>query len=505
MTRLHDFVVLKRLSIHDIKIKPRQVTAAYTLTYPDGEEQSTRLIYSYQEKLFNPNSAADINLASLMAAQVALNYGLFCQELEFHGLFSKADKRFLLDMLENTSREILTNKLLSDNEFLLKPFDELKVEKQERYTQAEVMFSDSDRNSGAFVETAVKTDINKYAILSSGGKDSLLSYGMIKEFGQPYPVFVNESGRHWFTAVNSYRHYLDKEPNTAKVWCNSDRVFNWMLKHLSFIRKDYASIRADIYPVRLWTVAVFLFGVLPFALKRGMGNIIIGDEYDTTEKGVSNGITHYCGLYDQSKYFDNALTRFFSEKKWEIYQYSMLRSLSEILIMKVLLKRYPHLQRHQMSCHAAHEKDHRMYPCGNCEKCRRIIGMISALGENPENCGYSHEQIKVALQKLPAKKVKQIGTDAAQLFYLLLKKGLIEDNGWIRKMAKENPQVMKLRFDKHRSNLEDLPNHVRKPLFEIYTKYADGAMERIDRKWHDIEVTDEFLFKKPYKFEIKNE
>ena len=144
-----------------------------------------------------------------------------------------------------------------------------------------------------------------------------------------------------------------------------------MLKVIDFIKENYASIRADIYPVRLWTVAVFLFGVLPVVKKKGIGNILIGNEYDTTLKGNHEGITHYNGLYDQSKYFDNALTRYYSQKGWRIVQYSLLRSLSELLIMKILLNRYPELQMHQVSCHAAHEVDGRMFPCGKCEKCRQ--------------------------------------------------------------------------------------------------------------------------------------
>ncbi len=83
-------------------------------------------------------------------------------------------------------------------------------------------------------------DREKYAILSSGGKDSLLTYGIIKEIAEPFPVFINEAGRHWFTAVNAHRYYKETEPNTEKPWCNSDRLFNWMLRHFPFIKENYA-------------------------------------------------------------------------------------------------------------------------------------------------------------------------------------------------------------------------------------------------------------------------
>ena len=41
--------------------------------------------------------------------------------------------------------------------------------------------------------------------MSSGGKDSLLTYGIMKEVGaNVFPIFVNESGGHWKTASVAY-------------------------------------------------------------------------------------------------------------------------------------------------------------------------------------------------------------------------------------------------------------------------------------------------------------
>lgn len=501
MITLESFRVLKKLSVRNIHIEKKKVKAAYCVEKFSGETNSFELIYSYENPYFSKKNPVDINLASMMLAQVALNYGLFFETIEFDGLYDKTDQQFIKDMMENTSREILTNKLLIKNEFLKSAFHNLKPEKRERYTQAKLVFSNNQFSNIKPARGSDETDLNKYAILSSGGKDSLLTYGIVKEIGEAFPVFINEAGRHWFTAVNSHRYYKEKEPNTEKPWCNSDRVFNWMLKQLPFIRENYASIRADIYPIRLWTVAVFLFGVLPVARRKGIGNILIGDEYDTTMKGNLAGITHYHALYDQSKYFDNALTRYYKTKGWNMFQYSLLRSLSELLIMKVLIKRYPELQKQQVSCHAAHEVNGRMYPCGKCEKCRRIIGMIKALDENPEKCGYSEEQVNNGLHALSTKSVKQIGSDAAHLYQMMANKKLIESNEFTRKAAKSHPEIMKLRFDAERSNLEDLPKYIRKPLFNILSQYADGAVKRINNRWVDIEINDEFLNEIKYKFD----
>lgn len=493
MSTIRSLVVFSSLKVHQIKVEPNRVRAKYTVTKLSGETASNELIYSYSGTFFDTENTADRNLASMMLSQVALNYGLFCETIEFEGHFDARDKRFLADMMENTSREILVLKFFGKNEFLAPPYDSLKPEKMERYTAARLKFTGSDVGPLADASQSNKSDPDQYAILSSGGKDSLLTYGIVQEFGEAHPVFINESGRHWYTAVNAHDYFRKTEPNTLKPWCNSDRIFNWMLRQMPFIRPNFQNIRADIYPIRLWTVAVFLFGVLPVVRKRGIGNVLIGNEYDTTVKGNFQGITHYNGLYDQSRYFDNALTRYYHKKGWAISQYSILRSLSELLILKILVKRYPLLQAQQVSCHAAHEKDGKMLPCGNCEKCRRIVGMLMALGEDPRRCGYTTEQIEKGLQALAKQSVKQIGSDAAHLYSLLLDKGLIERNEHTTHLSKEHPEIVKLRFDNERSRFEDLPGHVREPLFRILREYSDGAVRLINRKWHTFTLERELL------------
>ncbi|NNF02124.1 MAG: hypothetical protein HKN22_05530 [Bacteroidia bacterium] len=504
MAKLSDLIVFDSLTIHKIVVSPKRVYAVYTIVKNDGTELSNMLIYTYNVKLFDKKDPDDLNLASLMLAQVAMNYGLFCKKIIFDGLYDSHDKRLIIDMIENTCREIYVNKLLSKNEFLKSPIDKLKVEKKKKYTAAKILFINTNNWVSKKDKVVESPDKNKYAILSSGGKDSLLSYGILNEHFEAHPVYVNESGRHWYTAYNAYHQFQKSEKNTAKVWCNSDRIFNWMLRHMPFIKENFQNIRSDIYPIRLWTVAVFLFGVLPIARKRNIKNIIIGNEYDTTLTLNYNGITHYAALYDQSKYFDNAFSRFYKKKGWNHFQFSLLRSLSELMIEKILIKRYPELQKHQVSCHSAHKKGERMMPCANCEKCRRIVAMLRALSEDPKNCGYTEEQIKKCLSSLETQKVKQIGSDAQHLYHMLLQNKILPRTAELERMSRNNPEIMSLRFDNQRSCMEDLPEYVRKPLFKILNKYSSGPVKRKDRKWLSYKITEKEL-SLPYRMTIENE
>jgi creatinine amidohydrolase/Fe(II)-dependent formamide hydrolase-like protein/7-cyano-7-deazaguanine synthase in queuosine biosynthesis len=496
--------VIQRLEIGPPVIEKRRITTPYKLTR-NGEQDTTELVYRFEEDLLIPGDRDFMNLASMISVQVALNYGLFCDEIIFNGVFDQIDRRFIIEMAQNTARETFVKKILEDNPFLQGEITEIPPIKRQSYLRAKVIFN--DEKGGLFHDLedtflSWKPHPGRYAVLSSGGKDSLLSFGLLREMGyECHPVFLNESGRHWFTALNAYRYFAENIPNTARVWNNSDRVFAWMLRHLPFIRKDFADVRSDEYPIRLWTVAVFLFGALPVLKKRGIGRVVIGDEFDTTQRLSYKGITHYDGLYDQSRYFDDALTRYFHRKKWEISQFSILRPLSELLIEKILVERYPDLQDHQTSCHATHKDEDRISPCGRCEKCRRIVGMLMAIDADPTRCGYAPEQVNRCMKDLVSKGIKQERTAVEHLGHLLTGKGLINRPFIGSVEACERPSIMKLRFDPEKSPLEGIPVDLRGPLYRIYLGHANGATRKSGRTWMDFDPIADPALNRPYPFD----
>ena len=499
---LRKLLVFDSLEVGPPVVEPKRITASYRLTW-DNKTESIDLTYSYEENVFNSNEPESQNLAGMILAQVALNYGLFVKKIIFHGIFDDVDRRFLKEMAENTAREIYVKKFLEYNPFLLEEVKNIPVIKQKSYLAADLKFEHPGSGKKGTEWKLWNTDRESHAILSSGGKDSLLSFGLIRELSRDvHPIFVNESGRHWFTALNAYRYFKDHISNTSRVWVNSDRVFAWFLRRFPFIRKDFAEIRSDDYPIRLWTVAVFLFGILPLVRKRKIGRILIGDEFDTTVKKQFNGITHYNGLYDQSLFFDYALSRYFLKKGWAINQFSALRPLSELLIEKILVERYPELQQHQTSCHAAHKDNEKVLPCGKCEKCRRITAMLIAIGADPSRCGYTSSQIEHCLQAFHEKGISQDETDAMHLAFILRKKGLIKDSSDSKIEPREHPETMKLRFDPKRSPVEAIPKDLRKGLFQIMLQHAEGAVRRSGRKWEPFDPLTN-TGDKPYPFEFE--
>jgi len=498
---IENLLAIDRLEIGPVQISRNRLKAPYRVRQKNKED-TLELIYRFEENVFHPGDDASENLASMLAVQVGLNYGLFCKEIIFHGPFDKSDQKLIRDMLQNTAREIYVKKFLEPNPFLLGEVAKLPAIRLDNYVQARVSFVHPSTPFSQKMQQNLSPDPQKYAILSSGGKDSLLSFGLVNEMGmETHPVFINESGRHWYTALNAYRYFKEKMPFTARVWTNCDRVFNWMLRHFTFIRQDYASIRSDEYPIRLWTVAVFLFGALPLLRKRGIGRLIIGDEYDTSRRLSHRGISHYDGLYDQSRYFDDALTRYFLKKDWGITQFSLLRYLSELLIEKILVERYPHLQQHQMSCHATHIRSKDVFPCGLCEKCRRIVGMLESIGGDPTRCRYTRTQIDYCLKNIFKKGVHQESAGVQHLKYLLNQKGKIILSAGERKKLKAHPEILKVRIDSEHSPYEGIPREIRRSLFNILLAHAEGAVKRRDRLWQEIDPYQDPEFQDPYRFE----
>jgi hypothetical protein len=482
---LKTLCVIDRLVVGPVRLERKRLKMPYTVIR-GGRRDTIELIYRYEQDVFGPDNPQSRNLASMIGVQVALNYGLFCREMAFIGPFDRNDRKFITDMAENTAREIYIKKFLEPNPFLTRKAAELPAIKKNSYLYSKIIFDDgNDTLNKSKFDDKWESDRPAYAVLSSGGKDSLLSFGLLNELGEyVVPIFVNESGRHWYTALNAYRYFNGHVSGTARVWTNADRLFNWMLRHLPFVRQDFARFRADEYPIRLWTVAVFLFGALPLMRIRGLNRLVIGDEYDTSRKMYHNGILHYDGLYDQSRYFDNAMSSYYKRKRWGIKQFSIIRQLSEVIIEKILVERYPDLQKQQVSCHATHVERGRIYPCGDCEKCRRIVGMLVALDADPTRCGYNSRQIKNILRELAHTRLRQDADTAGQTLYLLSQKGMVPSEKPSK--IRSHPQIMKIMIDKDKSPVGEIPDDLRKRLFSIYLEHTEGAAERLGKTWLDI-------------------
>ena len=85
--------LIDRLEVGPVQIEPNRLVVPHRVVQGDRTDE-TQLIYRYAENVYDPADPGTIDLANMQAAQIAFNYGLFCDEIVFHGGYDEADRRF---------------------------------------------------------------------------------------------------------------------------------------------------------------------------------------------------------------------------------------------------------------------------------------------------------------------------------------------------------------------------------------------------------------------------
>jgi hypothetical protein len=438
----------------------------------DGKESSFQLRTKYEDALSQKHLAL-LRMASVMPL---LNYGLFTKEIRLKWQVSEADFSLLNDFLDVFSRDIFINKLVRRrNPYVLSQFipSDVEVSEANACPMAKIVAT------SLVVDAPISSELNgnSCGVLSSGGKESLLTYGILKEIGaEVHPLYINESGGHWRTAIPAYRQFRDNDPNTVRVWTNVDRFYTFMLDHMRIIRKDHRKIWADTYPIRLCIFPVYVFLLLPIFAKRRIGNILIGSEFDDPRMSpYFAGIRHFFGVYDQTQDFDIRMEQWFSKRVPGMRQWSAVRSISGLIVERILTRRYPELARVQRSCHSCRFDHGSLLPCGKCSKCQGILLFLLANNVDPSIMGYSDEDVAL----LPARIAEgNLRLDEDEKNYALFLAKLLPN------LKDQEPlHIETIHMHKPTSDLQLLPAHFRSPILKILTKYTKGFSILKDESW----------------------
>jgi hypothetical protein len=131
--------VVDRLEVGPVVLRKDRLSAPYRVVRGRSIVEN-RLVYRFEEPVFEPDDPTSRNLAAMIAAQVALNYGLFCKSIVLRGPYDAHDRRFLRRMLANTAREIFVKKLLEPNPFLTDAVKNLPPVRRKNYARAQLIF-----------------------------------------------------------------------------------------------------------------------------------------------------------------------------------------------------------------------------------------------------------------------------------------------------------------------------------------------------------------------------
>jgi len=470
---MKDLLSFSSITLSEPLIKNHAVQATVHLTHRDGNETSFPLQLSYETTL----QESDLPLLRLACSMPLLNYGLFSEKFILEFPLSISDIH-LLDHLNNVfSRDIYVNKILRRRtNYILSEYlpDETNIKPSDSLPRTQII----PKNKQEDTTLSSSIDMNRCGVLSSGGKESLLTYGILKDLdASVYPLYVNESGGHWRTAKTAYMYHKAHDEHTMRVWTNVDRFYNFMLDNLHFIRKDYREIQADTYPIRLCIFPFYIFALLPLFIKNQIGNLLIGSEFDDQrERPVYKGIPHYYGVYDQHQDFDDVMNQWYVKRIPSMVQWSALRSISGLIVQRILVKRYPDLGQLQRSCHSCHSINGSIIPCGRCSKCLGVMLFLAANKADPKMMNFQEKDINCFSKRLKTAKLRLDEDEKNHSLYL-------SDNI----MDTPNPQttqhVETIHVERTLCDPLRIPERFRSSLYQILIKDTLGYSILQDNTW----------------------
>ncbi len=471
--KLPDMVCFSSIELSEPKINGKSVEANVILNKTDGNKSA------YSIKLKYERNVRDDHLPMLRLAFTIplLNYGLFSNNFKLKFPISKSDYDILDNLNRIFSRDIFVNKILRRRANYILP----------EFLPKEEDVRPDDANSIAIIEPSkiyndkvISSDMDKKrcGVLSSGGKESLLTYGMLNEIGcKTYPLYVNESGGHWRTAIPAYRYHKSIDTKTQRVWTNIDRFYVFMLDNLKFIRPDHRKIWADTYPIRLCIFPFYVFLLLPIFVDNKIGNLLIGSEFDDLRINPKYlGIKHYYGIYDQHQNYDIVMNKWFSKRIPGLIQWSTVRNISGLIVERILVKRYPELAKHQRSCHSCHFEKEEIIPCGICSKCMGVLLFLLANKFDPQIMNFKKEDIDNFTERVNPSNLRLDEDEKNQSFYIIGKKGNIPN-------VEPVDHVEKIHININTCDPNLIPNHLRDKLMDLINKYTNGNCELKNKEW----------------------
>ncbi len=386
-------VVFKNIHVGRPSITRRRITTKITIT-SNGTQHAFNLIFSFHEDV-------DIseNLAGIISVMPVINFAYFAEKVHLDFDTTSADLEHLKDFIHINNREVFIDAICRRRyEF----FESDAIPSEDEITEVNANGITAITCTRVIAEPSLKPTLSatKVAVLSSGGKESLLTQSIMNECGfDVFPVFINEAGAHWRAAKPAFDELSRLNPNTSRVWTNVDRFYRFCMRLLPFVRRSMIMKKSDTFPVQLFTFGVYIFGMLPLLLKHGIQVALMGNEFDDPlEMHPFNGLKHYYAIYDQTPDFTMAVTRYLQHKGINMQATSLLYPVSATIVERILIERYPDIFLLQRSCHSCRSRNGQILPCGVCSKCMGVIMLILAAGGKPELIGYGKEHI-VAAQK----------------------------------------------------------------------------------------------------------
>ncbi|MCM8787552.1 MAG: hypothetical protein NC935_05810 [Candidatus Omnitrophica bacterium] len=247
---------------------------------------------------------------------------------------------------------------------------------------------------------------NKKVILSiSFGKDSLLSYGLLKEIGiDCHLVFINDMGEYNPNELKLKEKLIkefskDQQEKVIILLDETDNIFR--NRSIKYNIEEFDGTNAML---------AFSLELVPIAYHFRTKYIAFGNEKNLDDFFINGKKIKIYPSYDQSSIYIKK-KNYYLEKLTNnnIQVISVVKPIYNIAEMKILCHRYPYLLKYVMSCSSKRLRNHRW--CYSCPMCAKAFLYTAAVNCNPKEVGFERslfEKKHKELYPLLASKIERI-------------------------------------------------------------------------------------------------
>jgi len=326
-------------------------------------------------------------------------------------------------------------------------------------------------NSGKKAKKQLK---EKAILLFSFGKDSLLTYGLLRELAvTPVLVFMREPQSAF---ENAHKKRL------------ADKFYKKFDEEVDFFPLSIGRLRqtCDLYWGWDIILSQYSFILIPYYFYHQARYLFFGNEQSCNFclKDKENFLVN--PVFEQSVSAMQLLQDIPQLFFIQTHIGSLVEPIHEIFITYLLHHRYPEIGRFQMSCFSEEEAAKKRRWCGVCEKCARMYIFFKALGISPERVGfYNSDMLSFKKEKyyvlfngesdISAYGGSGLGRDEQLLaFYLAYKNGVKGEliykfkSLFLDEAEKKKERLIKEYFSIHSSY--SLPSSLRKKTLKIFEK-----------------------------------
>lgn len=333
-----------------------------------------KYIVSYPKNLY---SALDDNFKKL----VAENF-IYCRA---KSLALQTDQILSFDLAKPLVKDLVSFGIVNDIPRLAY-FTKVKTEKLlEIFEQNKD--KESFKNGLLKQDLAIKTEPNKVILSLSFGKDSLLSYGLIKELGLDRQiVYVKE-----MEGLNNPEEHFKTQ--IIAEFTKSEKVSIEFLKdNIDEIFYDHKLARPIEDLENTNGMLAFTLEVLPFAYFHRAKYLVFGNEANFSDY-YQEGEYKIYPSFDQSIFYSQEENKVIGQlTNGQMQTLSLVEPIYNIVEMGILVNRYPELLKYMMSCSPKDTKHDRW--CYNCPMCAKSFIFLKAVGGNPEISGFNQDFFK---------------------------------------------------------------------------------------------------------------